>query len=55
MKNIDKIKQMNAEELAYILGCEQCIFHGKRDCADYHAIDLCHEGIEHWLESEVEE
>ena len=55
MKQIDRIRNMNAEELAHILGCEQCIFYDKRDCADYHAMDLCLEGIEHWLESEVEE
>lgn len=55
MTNLERIKNMNAEELAHILGCEQCIFYHNRDCADHHAMDLCREGIEHWLESEVED
>lgn len=55
MKQIDRIRNMNAEELAHFLSCQQCIFYGKRDCEDIHSMDLCLEGIEHWLESEVEE
>lgn len=51
MKNIDKIRQMNSDELAEFMlnPCELC-----NECCIQHGIE-CKDGIKQWLEQEVEE
>lgn len=51
MKNIDKIRQMKAEELVEFISnpCELC-----SECCVQHCIE-CKDGIRQWLEQEVEE
>ena len=58
MKNIDKLKQMNSDELAQKLvfddegfersPCPVCANHGECD-------DKCYHGVKKWLESEAQE
>lgn len=51
MKNIDKIKQMNINELANILfECSSCTF-----CSGCEKNRNCEDGIKQWLEQESEE
>lgn len=53
MKNIEKIRNMSAEELARIIHSNKC------DCCGYGEdgmdCDVCDEGIVKWLEQEAEE
>lgn len=52
MKNIDKIRQMNSEELAKLIEsscCDCCIYENCYKGAN------CAYGIRQWLEQEVEE
>ena len=54
MKNIDKIRQMTADELAeFIFGCEYCIYDASLDDCLSHG--KCIKGHKQWLEQEVEE
>ena len=56
MKNIDKIKKMNSEELAKEISkesddpCSHCIYYNQ-PCRGM----TCNEGIKKWLESEAED
>ena len=53
MTNRDKINEMSNIELAKILdkiGCDFCTFRDKSSCSA-----KCIEGVEQWLESEVNE
>lgn len=51
MKNIDKIRQMNSDELAKLMDtrCKCCIYEICYKGAD------CELGIREWLEQEVDE
>ena len=53
MKQIDRIRKMNAEELAVVIlnSCDYCIYNGRK-CIEYYP--SCVDGIKAWLESEVE-
>lgn len=53
MKNIERIRQMNSEELAEFIGedCTCCVYDDR--CVGYYF--ECKEGIKQWLEQEVEE
>ena len=60
MKNIDKIRQMNSEELAefviYKLGCDCRMCIAKLYCNEvYNGKIACENIIRQWLEQEVEE
>lgn len=54
MKNIDKIRQMNSEELVKFLR-EECHCSGCRICAGICHKTPCSDGMKQWLEQEVEE
>lgn len=52
MKNIDKIKEMNAEELIIFMNsnkCDRCSYNNT-NCMH----DLCSEGMKTWLEQEAD-
>ena len=54
MTNIDRIKQMNAEEMAKRISftCWNCAYQSSKDECHRH---VCVEGIKAWLEQEAEE
>lgn len=52
MKNIDKIKQMNSNEISKILNsnkCNMCTYNNTNCMKEF-----CHEGTKAWLEQESE-
>ena len=51
MKNIDKVRTADLEDLIKILGCKCCIYGKCEDCVDH----TCEEGISAWLDLEEEE
>lgn len=53
MTNLERIKNMNAEELALYFNAKKCYMCAcqYKDCAFIDCVD----GIKEWLESEVEE
>ncbi len=53
MKNIDKLRELSADELAELLELGSCVFCSLKffSCT----CDDCVSGIKKWLESEVEE
>ena len=56
MKQIDRIRNMNAEELAELLSdCKNHCVYYNRSGACYGTEYKCKNGIHIWLESEVEE
>lgn len=58
MKNIDKIRQMNSEELAelldkHIIKCSSCPI--KKFCYAQDILNHCKDVFKKWLEQEMEE
>lgn len=52
MKNIDKIREMNSEDLIIFMNsnkCDKCSYNGT-NCMH----DFCREGMKSWLEQEAE-
>lgn len=55
MKNIDKIRQMNSDELAELLSNLDCSYCPVKDECNKYDNDTCYSTIIQWLEQEVEE
>jgi hypothetical protein len=55
MTNLERIKQMNAEELAEVIlnSCDYCIHASNRHCCLDGTIS-CNKSVQAWLESEAE-
>lgn len=53
MKNIDKIRQMNSDELAEVISSD-CLYCNYRYMGCSYRCE-CKQGIKQWLEQEVEE